>query len=104
MTASHSDEWTPRDAMILEEWRMDLAASLQAELSLGTTVEFLTYHDSRLNRLIRFVNIYDGLTKTRVEVLYPEPIEAVIARVLEAINEHAHRPSKGTGRPQVSED
>ncbi len=88
MTASRLDEWTERDVADLEAWRQSLAVSLRAALSPETTVEFLTYSEPSDQTIRRFVNIYDGLTESRIEVIYPEPIEAIVARALEATNEH----------------
>ena len=85
MTALPLEEWTPSTVAVLEEWRMDLAASLQAELPLGTTVEFLTYRELENNQIRRFVNIYVGSIPTKVAINFPEPIEDIVARVLEAI-------------------
>jgi hypothetical protein len=97
MIQSRSDEWTPRQARELVAWKNALLVSLTAALSKGTTVEFLTHLNSREARLIRFVNIFDGLTKINIEVMYPEPIDGIVTRVLEVINEHTDRLSEGTG-------
>ena len=83
MSASRSGEWKA-----LEAWRVALGSSLQEALSPETTVEFLTYRDMQVNSLRRFVVIYDGLTKTKIEVMYPDSINRTVARILEEINEH----------------
>lgn len=82
MTASHYEEWTEKDVAALEEWRMDLGASLLAELSLGTTVEFLTYRDMADNEIRRFVVTYQGSKSHKIEIAYPEAIEDIVERVL----------------------
>lgn len=69
MKALHFDACDPRE---FEAWRMALANSLREALSPETTVEFLTYRDSQVQEIRRFVNIYRGLTKTKIEVMYPE--------------------------------
>lgn len=86
MTASPLDEWTERDVAKLEEWRMDLGASLLAALSLGTTVEFLTYREMQNQMLRRFVIAYVGESRVKVEINYPEPIEDIVERLLTEIS------------------
>ena len=85
MTALPFDAW-----MALEAWRISLLNSLAAVLLKETTVEYLSYHDSRQARMIRFVNVYVGLTPIKIEVIYPEPIEDIVTRVLEVTDEHTH--------------
>ena len=104
MTASRSDEWTPQEVAARETWRIALLNSLQAVLSPETLIEFLSYIDLEQNHLRRFVVIYDGLTRTKTEVFYSEKIEAIVARVLEAINEYTDRSREGTVRPQSPKD
>lgn len=97
MTQSHLDVWTPQQVADLEAWRISLSSQLSKALRPGTIVEFVTWNDSRANQIRRSVNIYDGLTRTKIEVIYPEPIADIVARALEATNEHSDRPSEGTG-------
>lgn len=87
MTALPLDEWTEKDVAVLEEWRMDLAALLQAALPLGTTVEFLTYREHQDNSIRRFVIAYESGNQRKVEINYPEPIETIVERVLTKIRD-----------------
>lgn len=89
MTALPSVEWTEREVAALEEWRIDLCQKLRGALPPEITVEILTYRDSELQEIRRFVNTYDGLTQTaKVEIDFPEPTADIITRVLEAQHEH----------------
>lgn len=98
MTALHFDAWTEREVAELEVWRIDLCQKLRQVFPPEITVEILTYRDARRQEIRRFANTYDGLTQTaKVEINYPEPTADIITRVLEAHNEHTHRPSEGTG-------
>ena len=101
MTASPSDAWTVQEVADLEAWRITLCQSLKTELPSETTVEIMTYRDWKLQALRRFAIIYVGLTrKAKTEINYPEPVEDILARRMEQMNEHSDRTSEGTGRTQ----
>ncbi len=86
MTASLSGEWTEADVSALEKWREALGGLLLEALSQETTVEFLTYRDVSVMMLRRFVIAYVGESRHKIEIIYPEPIEDIVERVLTEIS------------------
>jgi hypothetical protein len=85
MTHSPCEAFSPSQVAALESWRTALGKLLQSSLPKETSVEFLTYRDAKTMTINRSVVIYRKSSRWPVEIEYPEPIEAIVERVLTKI-------------------
>ena len=78
-------EWNPKDMATLDAWRVNLMKRLAEVLPAGKTVELLAQSNPAEGCVDRYVVIHGQAQAIQIKLHFPESLDAVIARVQEAI-------------------